>query len=349
MQFKRGVGRYAHNRRGATAVIFAMCFFPLMLVVGFVVDYGLQQNYQTKVQHALDMAGLAAARHLNQNPGTSTYDVKLLARNFFKNELEGAGYISMNEVDVVRSGMRLQLEVDGTMPTSFMQLAGVPEVPLASDSEIVFDVPSEAEIVLVLDTSHSMSVTDAGETYSRIDALRHAALSMITTMKDPDSTFDVKMAIVPFSNRVNVGKDQAGAAWLSVPPDQTISQGGCHIDPEWLQENCISVPVPCDDDGIAGTCEKSDCGGKEHTDNPPEVCGVTAIDMEWFGCVEPRTAANHLVDGRYMTEQIRGVATNVASHCASPMRAMTDSADELKQTLVGLSVGNKTYMPSGLI
>ncbi|MEL7541722.1 MAG: pilus assembly protein TadG-related protein, partial [Pseudomonadota bacterium] len=213
MNFNRGVGQYVRNRRGATAVLFAFILVPLLLVVGLAVDLGMYQKQKMKVQHALDMASLAAARHLSKDLSADTADVQAIANAFFAAEIELENYVSMNDVSVERSGMRLNVGVDGTMPTSFMQLAGIDTMSLATNSEVVYGVPSKVEIALVLDTSTSMDQIDSGESLSRVESLKAAAKDMVSILFDPASSLNVEMAIVPFSNRVNIGTDQSGEAW----------------------------------------------------------------------------------------------------------------------------------------
>ena len=347
MRLLRGGRRFAHNRRGASAVVFALCFLPMILMVGFAIDFGLHLTYKKKVQHALDMAGLAAARHLNQDMGADLDTIKTMVRGHFQSTLADADYINLNEVDVTRSGMRINLEVDGTMPTSFMHLGGVPTMSLFTESEAVYGVPSKAEIALVLDTSHSMTKTDGGSE-SRLDALRSAVGDMVLELIDPDASVEIKMAIVPFSNHVNVGVDQDGASWLAVPADLTQTETNCHIKHSWYVDNCESVTKSCGSDNVESTCATWDCGELEATADDWE-CTVSTREWEWHGCVQPRTDAFHLQAGYYSAEQIPGILSLDPRRCATPIQPMTDVADDLDTAIDGLAARSETYIPTGLI
>ncbi|MEO1324149.1 MAG: TadE/TadG family type IV pilus assembly protein [Pseudomonadota bacterium] len=348
MSFKRGIGRFARGRRGTTAMMFAGALLGILPAVGFVVDYGMYLNSQNRVQHALDMAGLAAARHLNQNYGSDADTVKTLTREFFKSELQGHDYITMNEVDVVRSGMRLNLEVDGTMPTSLMSLVGVDTMSLYTEAEVVFGTPTKAEIVLVLDTSYSMSKIDPGDTESRIKSLKDAAGEMVVSLVDPDSGVDIKMGVVPFSDRVNVGTDYKSAGWITGTEKEETSSERCFTSPIWLQANCDRVPEQCSNDGVSYSCYRWECHGKQ----PPSTaqnCTTVTTTKEWHGCVKPRSAENHLTDAGYASEKIPGHLSPNANQCASPMLPLTDVAGDLTDMIEEMEVRNKTYMPTGLI
>lgn len=351
---KRGRG-LARNRRGATAITFALCLIPILMMSGFAIDFALHLTYKKKVQHALDMAGLAAARHLSQDAGADLDTIKRLARSHFQSELGDAGYISLNQVDVTRAGMRINLEVDGTMPTSIMHLAGVPTMSLFTESEAAYGIPTKIEVALVLDTSSSMSTTDAGQPKSRIASLKFAATEMVNTlMVGPDATIPVKMAVVPFSNRVNVGTDKAGKSWLSVPADFTKTEQNCHIPIEWYELNCTENSYTCDDDGVDDSCRSFDCpAGAEDAAIP--VCTTESTDYSWNGCVQPRTEAYHLTDGNYGSEKIPGylsvhIIGGVSDkECASKIQKMTSDPSRVKRGINNMQVRSDTYMPSGLI
>ncbi|MEM6554815.1 MAG: pilus assembly protein TadG-related protein [Pseudomonadota bacterium] len=348
MRFLTGGRRFARNRRGASAVVFALCFTPMILMAGFAIDFGLHLTYKKKVQHALDMAGLAAARHLNQDMGADLDTIKTMVRGHFQSTLADADYISLNEVDVTRAGMRINLEVDGTMPTSFMHLGGVPTMSLFTESEAVYGVPSKAEIALVLDASNSMTNTDPGDSESRLESLRSAVGTMVTELIDPDSAVEIKMAIVPFSNHVNVGMDQDGASWLAVPADLPLTETNCHIKHSWYVTNCERDTKSCGTDNVEDTCGTWECGEKEATADD-WACTVSTLEWEWHGCVQPRTDTNHLQAGNYSAEQIPGILSLDPRRCATPIQPMTDVADDLNTAIAGLAARSETYIPTGLI
>lgn len=341
-------GRLAHDRRGASAIVFAMCLMPMLLAIGFVIDFGMYLNQKAKVQHALDMAGLAAARHLRLNLTEDMGTVQSLAGDYFATEIANSDYISMNQVTMSRSGMRLHLNVDGTMPTSFMQLVGFSSLSLETDTEVVYGVPSKAEIALVLDTSTSMSVIDSGESEARIESLKTAAKEMIAILIDPASSIEVKMAIVPFSNRVNIGTDQSGASWLHVPPDETLITGTCPITSDWYSANCTRSSTSCSDDDVVGSCGTWDCTGVD-TSVADRNCSSVTRTLTWHGCVQPRSEDYHLLDASYASEKIPGFVSSQARECASQVQPLTDNLDDLNRTVNTLAVRSETYIPSGLI
>jgi Flp pilus assembly protein TadG len=340
--------RVARDSRGVTVILFAFCFVPMILAVGFAVDYGMYLNQKQKVQQALDMAGLAAAKHLSVDLSANDQTVEDIAQVYFEAELARNNIAAMTDVTLVRSGMRINLDVEGTMPTSFTQLAGIDTMPLDSETEVIYGVPSAAEIALVLDVSGSMNGVDPGETISRIDSLRTAAKDMVSVLLDPSSTIPVKIAIVPFSNMVSVGTDRAGALWLSVPADATRTEQDCRISDEWYQNNCTRTYSGCVKDGVRGMCGTWDCTGRNPA-NATRVCSVTHHTLTWHGCVRPRPQYSHLTDAHYYTQRIPGVVSFDDKGCAPRMMELTDVVHDLETRIDSLEPGNDTYIPSGLI
>ncbi|MEM9572526.1 MAG: pilus assembly protein TadG-related protein [Pseudomonadota bacterium] len=347
MSFFRGVGRFARDCRGGTMLVFAVCFVPIILAVGFAADFGFYLTHKKKVQQALDMAGLAAARHVSDHLGSNNATLQTIADDLFKSELAKDTFITMQDVTVVRNGMRVNLAVEGTMPTSFMHLAGVSTMALSSTSEVVYGVPSKAEIVLVLDTSTSMTNVDTGETESRIESLRTAAKDMVSVLLTPSATIPVEVAIVPFSNMVNVGMGQASETWLSVPADYEYTEQDCRPPDSWYEANCTPDTQACGEDGVAGSCGTWDCTG--HDEGAASVCTDVDYTVPWNGCVQPRTDANHLKDQAYTTDQIPGIVSTNANACASPIVPLSSNQTHLEGKIDALGVRNETYIPTGLI
>jgi len=53
--------RFFGEQQGATAVIFAIAIFPLIIAVGMAIDFGRMHSTRSKLQGAIDAAVLAAA------------------------------------------------------------------------------------------------------------------------------------------------------------------------------------------------------------------------------------------------------------------------------------------------
>ena len=63
------VGRFARDKRGATAAIFALALVPIIGVMGLAIDVGNAIRVQHAVQAATDAAALAGAQDISNNRG----------------------------------------------------------------------------------------------------------------------------------------------------------------------------------------------------------------------------------------------------------------------------------------
>ncbi len=334
------LSRYARDARANVAMIFALCVLPLFFVAGFAIDTNRQMTYQNKVQNALDFAVLSTARHALTTSATDG-ELEQVAQDFFDAEFTGMGEATLTPVSFARAGDLVTLEVSGTLPTAFMQLAGTKTMPLGTTSEAVFGEPSRAEIALVLDTSYSMNG-------SRLSTLETAANSMIDKLVVADSDA-IKMSIVPFATYVNVGLDKEGESWLQVEADQTTTGESCYIEGynDWRRENCERVSYSCTRDGVERTCTRWDCDDADEPAPTNEICTTTTSTSSWQGCVESRSAPHNVEDTSYNTKPVVGFRS-WSGLCPSPIQELTNDPAVLKAKVSALNANQNTYIATGL-
>lgn len=328
----------AQNTRANAATILALAFVPIMLVVGFAIDFERQQNYQSKVQNALDFAVVATARHALKNDSTDA-ELKVIAQNFFDGEMAGMPNMNLNPLTFNRNGDEVTLDVRGDMPTSIMQIAGQKTMPLGTESVAVFGEPSSAEIALVLDTSFSMKG-------SRMTTLESAANDMIDTLVDSSSTA-VKMSIVPFATYVNVGTDKKGESWLTVQADKTTNSQSCWIPNWWYKQNCTRESYSCTRDGVSRTCKRWKCDPDEKAD-APRKCKPVTRKRTWHGCVRSRQSPYNIKDSNYSAQKVYGFISNNASTCPTAIQELTNDPTKLKAKVTALNPNQNTYIATGL-
>jgi len=195
--------RYIH---GNVTITFAVAAVPLMAAAGAVIDYSNAQEQRGVVQSALDRASLGARQLAGIVPAD---EVRAEARKLYQGGVGGRLSVP-SPVNVSLADGRVSLGTELHVPTRFLRLIGF--------DQFVFNLRSEAEtgtmtyeVALVLDNSGSM----AG---SKIRALRDAASDLTRSLfaanrlspwLDP-----VRVAVVPFAGAVNVGPDNATAAWV---------------------------------------------------------------------------------------------------------------------------------------
>ncbi len=203
--------------RGAIAPIVGICAIMLVGAVAVAVDVGRGQVAQSKLQSALDSAGLAAGAVVAQNLDAD--DLKPEAWKYLKENFAGQtvdAVITPDDFDLELSDdqMLVTLEARASLPTTFMRIFGHDTMHVAARTEITREMTG-LEVALVLDVTGSMlgdvSDTDGKE---KITALRDAAKDLMNIVfGDNDTVDDLWVGIVPFSQTVNIGTSRT--SWLT--------------------------------------------------------------------------------------------------------------------------------------
>lgn len=337
---KEMIVRFVENRRATIVVAWAGALLAIMLVAGATIDMARHQAADKQVQYALDMAGLAAARHSRANPGLSDDELKQHAQSYFDAQIPSRRGLSLNALSLSWNADQdeLSLSIEGTVPTTIMQIAGKETLGINTSAQVSVGKPSEVEIALVLDMSHSMG------TGGRIDALRAAATDLVDTVIPGDESDNVKISIVPFGTYVNVGMDKGGESWLSVPGSETNTDDICSGNQE-----CTTTQVSCLIDGIESTCDDKVCRDLDVPGTP--VCYEFSEHLSWHGCVQSRRDPNDTRDtlNYSSTNIIPGMTSPAADACATPITALTNQSEDLKDAINTLSPRGLTYIPAGIM
>jgi Flp pilus assembly protein TadG len=211
------------SESGAAAPLIGVCFFMLIAAIGVAVDLGRAQIAQSKLQAALDSAGLAAGAIAGQNLSEETLKPeawKYLSANFFGQTVDATLAEDEFDLDLSEDNSVVTLEATARMPTTFMGLFGHRDMQIAARSEITRETTG-LEVALVLDLTGSMNEpASAGETKTKMEALRGAAVDLIDILFGSNETVDdLWVGIVPFASSVNIGADHAD--WMDDLADFT--------------------------------------------------------------------------------------------------------------------------------
>lgn len=173
--------------------IFA-CFMILMFLMigGIGVDLMRNEMERVKMQNTADRAVLAAA-DMEQ-----TINAREIVIDYFAKS--GLAHLIKPEDVVVDPGLnfrRVSVNSLAIMPTTFMKMVGITELPLRSFSEAEERVPN-IEISLVLDISGSMEGR-------KMNTLRPAAAAFIDTVMAGGSGPKTSVTLVPYAGQTNPG------------------------------------------------------------------------------------------------------------------------------------------------
>ncbi|EJN07100.1 Flp pilus assembly protein TadG [Bradyrhizobium sp. YR681] len=162
--------RFARDRRGNIAVIFAFSCVPLITVVGCAVDYARATQIRSKLQAAADAASVgsvAKASPAFAAAGSMTSDGTIAvgvtdAKNIFNANVANLTGYMLNSVTptVVKSGSAVTSTVtfSGTINTMFLGVIGKTALSMSGTSTSTASMPLYVDFYLLLDNSPSMGV-----------------------------------------------------------------------------------------------------------------------------------------------------------------------------------------------
>jgi Flp pilus assembly protein TadG len=200
---------FARCRGGNVAMMFGLLLIPLAGALGAAIDYSRANSIKSAMQAAVDATALLLSKE------ASSLNANQLARKaneYFQAQL-GRPEARNIKVIPVYSGKQggestLNVEAVGMVDTSFMRLLGVSQIRIDANSEVSWGI-RKLEVVLALDNTGSMAQ------YGKIEALKVAAHQFVATVSGATrNQREVKVGIVPFDTRVNVGTSDQSLPWF---------------------------------------------------------------------------------------------------------------------------------------
>lgn len=332
-------------------MILALALPVLMVLGGAGFDLQRAAVARSTSQDAADAAVLAAAASRNQDLA----DLRQTAETFLAQNLDLRYFAGepTAEVDEPQAA-HLRLQLRGAVPTTFLGLIGITEMPVVVSATATRGAAEEVELALVLDNTWSMSATDpAGGT--KISALKSAATLLVNElMQRPDN--NVRIGVVPYADYVNVGTHNLNQPWLAVPAEySTTSERKCETKTtrrKWTR----GAPKTCTRT-VDGVVESYDCTPSTYVDEevpPYETCsGGGTTRYRWFGCVSSRKEGVMRLNDSHPEKPYPGLLST-SQNCLTPITPLTDSRSQVLTAIQSLvvNVGGyrpETYIPSGLI
>ncbi len=312
--------------------MFAGTIGMLIVGVGAALDVAGMTSQKSKMQSLSDAAVLAAV-----TSGETNY---ALVKKYVEASL------AANNVDNLDFNWTLKIDKDtvtvemaSVYDTKMMSFVGKDDVSLGSLSEALFPVELPINVSLVLDRTGSMSG-------SNMTGLKSAAAVLVDQFADYDS--DTRVAVVPFSDYVNVGVARRNENWIDVPADETIDYpaGECYMTQPRTCTATETRTVTYTDDGVESSREQTVCTATEDNGPPVEYCPPAYTqEIKWNGCLGSRSGL-HNKTAAYRGQRIPGVM-NVT--CGEEVLELTDDMTAVKAKVDSLTASGNTYIPVGLI
>lgn len=208
--------RFAADRRGAVALLFAFVLIPLLAVVGVAVDYGRSARIRADLQAAVDGAALAAGKNAIEQ---QRKDLARVARNAFDAAFRPDSGTTVTKFELAQNARRIAVEAHVSLPTMFGAFVGQRAVALMARAEVPAAGRS-VDLALVLDNTGSMGQL------GKMGALKEAAANLVATIQASRGSINSRIALVPFNTQVNVGEENRGAPWVRFElPGQGTGKG----------------------------------------------------------------------------------------------------------------------------
>jgi Flp pilus assembly protein TadG len=347
-------------RRGNLAVMGALCLVPLILAMGVAVDYTRLVAARSRLQAVADAAALAVA----SSKETDQTRVRQLAEAFVAanqtdESLDGARIVSIAANDTnVDIGMSVQV------PVTFMRLARVEGVDVGVSALATRGVSGSFELAMVLDNTWSMSEKDAAGV-TKIATLKSAAASLVNQLF-ANSDANVKVALVPYADYVNVGVKNRSASWLNVPTDYSTTPAPKTCTTLTTKTVCLAyAPTYACTKTTDGVVEPATCGGgctksEVQTVAPYQSCtgGGSPVNYKWFGCVgsrmlSPAGQSPDRITDNNPSDKYPGYL-DTTQKCLNPILPLSKDKQGILAAInsMVINIGSykpNTYIPAGLI
>jgi Flp pilus assembly protein TadG len=192
----------------------AAALFPMLALIGGGIDLGRGYLSQSRLQQACDAGVLAARKRLGATSvleGQIPADAALTGKRFFNINFDDGAYGTENRS--FQMMLEDDLAVSGSatvnVPTSLMAVFGFDELPVRVACQAQLSM-ANTDIMLVLDVTGSMAQTNAGDSVTRMEALKATVRDFHTQLTAAPATTRLRFGFVPYSTNVNVGPSFAG-------------------------------------------------------------------------------------------------------------------------------------------
>jgi Flp pilus assembly protein TadG len=200
---------FGRSDRANVMLTFALTTIPMIAFVGAAVDYSRGNSAKAAMQAAVDSTALMLSKDAQNltmaqlNTKADGYFKALMKRPEISNLV-----ITPTFTNPAGSTFHLKVEAIGNVATTFTKVVGQQKMIITVSSQVIWGM-KKLEVALALDNTGSM------DSNNKIVELKKAAKALIETLRQAaKKDGDIKVAIVPFAQEVNVGKGNVNANWL---------------------------------------------------------------------------------------------------------------------------------------
>lgn len=363
---KLTLSRYRSNVRGAVGVAVALMGALFLGFAILAVDVGTTEFRRQHLQRALDTALLSAGTttseiktdkdRANLEAAVKNHMVKTLPANL------GEVVVAVNAVSDETTG-ETAITASATIPNPWLSaplLGGDFDSVLTVSNGITRPDGKKLEVALVLDNTWSMS------TNSRMPDLKNASTLLVNTLMTEDAP--VKIAVIPYTEYVNVGLSNRFEPWLSVEPNSSTTTFVEKCNTPCLQSvSSVEMVNQCTGGCSGGQCTDGICTPVVCT---PKVCNLVPRTVStcvlwgdricsmqpvtttrtWSGCVGSRPSPLNVSDAPAAGPNTYPGLMN-ETRCPAPLTPLTTNKATVTAAINAMAPLNphNTYVPAGLV
>ncbi len=326
--------KLGHDSRGATAILWALCALPVMVLVAAALDFSDRETAGRHLKSATDSAAIAAARFAIEFDADEAAIKAAAKKNFEENVRSMAGGVGLVPIVTIDEDNGITVFATYDKPTTMLGLAGIPKLKVKARSTAAFQTGSEIEAVLVVDNSFSMNG-------ARMTQLRSAADQFLDEVLEDDSG-RVKIGVVPFNNYVNIGTGNAGASWLKLANNYSKNESLCYLNVSDTEAAGCTLAPSCSSDYA---CTDYVCPTGV---NVAYDCTNQMLNFTWYGCVESRPVPLDISDEDYGDAQEVARMNYDPWGCRNEILPLTAKRADIDSHFEALVAEGDTYLATGL-
>lgn len=206
-------------------MVMGLSILALAAALGLAIDAARGYTAKSKLQGALDAAALAGGQAFSLNDDDPPSVARMFFDSNYPNEYMGGGITAFSAV-IEEASDNMVVEATIEIPTTFMQIFGIDEITVASNS-VVATSHTSLELALVVDVTGSMNWLDSNGDV-KIDSLKTAGATLLNAIYDDNMSLPgVYISLVPYRAAVNVGHRPSWLTGYNAAMFQPDSWRGC--------------------------------------------------------------------------------------------------------------------------
>jgi Flp pilus assembly protein TadG len=230
---QRILNHLLRNERGSIAVLAAGLAGVLVVGAGVSVDLARAYSVKSRLQAAVDSATVAVAAN-SPSATTVTAQMQSVATDFVQANAAQSG-VTVNTPAVALAGQSLTISDTASVPTTFLNFAGVSSITVSASSTALRTV-SGLEVAMVLDNTGSLSYV--GATGKSNFVMLQAAANQLANALFGSATSNnplLRVGVIPYTGAVNPytsgsGKTVVASYLISGNPVKSGSWTGCVVE-----------------------------------------------------------------------------------------------------------------------